>query len=260
MADVPISLKPAFKENFAPRNIHRTSQTTSKRRNELVANGNYIDLPKYNSRYKLDDIQGKLKGIYKNKCAYCEQKVEQFHVEHYRPKQTYCWIAFSWDNLICACSFCNEFKSTSFRINGAKATLTVNLASIKNINTHSHTYDASENPDMVNPEVTDPTGQIVFAKDGNISSANPRFDYTITTCRIHRTYLKDNRKKILDDFRRDLKDVFVDNTATADQETAIQTLVKKFIRDAANPENEFLAFRNYLLSNWINEEIKNAKI
>lgn len=259
MPDIPVSLKPAFKENFAPRRIHRSSYTTSKRRNELIKSGVYNDIALYNSRYKKVDIKIALLNLYNNKCAYCEQKVEQFHVEHYRPKQNYCWLAFSWDNLISACSYCNEYKDTKFQISGVAATLQVSLTVLKNINNLSPTYNVLENPDLINPETTDPTGNIQFQPDGNITSANAKFAYTITTCRIHRTYLKDNRRKILEDFRRDLKGAFVDSPTPAEQLIAINTIVTKFKTDAADDRNEFLAFRNFVLNNWLATEIKNAK-
>lgn len=259
MPNVPVSLRPPFRKNFAPQNIPRSSRTTSKRRGELIRNGAYIDQDIYNSRYKLSHIKIVLIDIYQNKCAFCEQRVEQFHVEHYRPKQIYYWLAFSWDNLISACSFCNEFKDVNFNINGPQAISGVNFNSSWNINTLSAGYDVSENPDLVNPEVTNPHDQIVFHKDGNITSANPRFTYTIGTCHVDRQYLNDLRKKILDDFRRDVKAAFVDNATPADQAIAIQTILTKFKSDTADKRNEFLAFRQYLIDNWMNDEIKNAK-
>jgi hypothetical protein len=127
IADVPHSLLPPFKAHFAPNNIPRTARTTSLRRNELIRGGAYKDADIYNSRYKLKDVKKALSGIYKNKCVYCEQKLEQFHVEHYRPKQVYYWLAFSWDNLIVACQFCNEFKGVNFQINGPAVVFAVSL-------------------------------------------------------------------------------------------------------------------------------------
>lgn len=259
MNQTPPSLRPPRKVNFHPGNIVRTAVTTNKRRFELIANGVYIDNNTYNSRYKTRDIKRKLISLYKNKCAYCEQKVESFHVEHYRPKQTYYWLAYSWDNLISACAYCNEYKSTNFQITPPQSILNVNNTNLRNINTLSNTYNASENPDLINPEVTNPYGSIVFHDDGNITSADAKFTYTINTCRIDRTYLKDRRKKIIDDLRRDLKAAFVDNATPAQQAVAIRTIVKKFTTDLKDVENEFLAFRRYVIDHWLPNEIKNAK-
>ncbi|MEZ4294438.1 MAG: hypothetical protein R3B70_05645 [Polyangiaceae bacterium] len=46
-----------------------------------------------------------------NKCAYCEASVrEGAPVEHFRPKDVYFWLTWSWDNLFIACSTCNDPK------------------------------------------------------------------------------------------------------------------------------------------------------
>jgi uncharacterized protein (TIGR02646 family) len=259
MNETPPTLRPPRRVNFLPQNIARASKTTNKRRFELIANGGYIDNDKYNARYKTGDIKTKLISLYKNKCAYCEQKVESFHVEHYRPKQTYYWLAYSWDNLISACAYCNEYKSTNFQITPPQSTLTVNNTNLRNINTLSNDYDTSENPDLINPEVTNPYGRIVFHDDGNITSDDAKFAYTINTCRIDRTYLKDRRKKIIDDLRRDLRAAFVDNATPAEQYVAIKTIVTMFTADWKDIENEFLAFRRYVIDHWLPNEIKNAK-
>lgn len=255
----PTSLRPPFGVSFAPKKISGPARKTSERRNRIIRNGAYLDTKANNSRYKTKDIKGKLKDIYKNKCAFCEQRLEQFHVEHYRPKQKYCWLTYSWDNLISACPTCNTFKGTHFRINGAKASFSVNFDSIRRINTLSAGYDAIENPDLVNPEVTDPSGMLTFNVDGSVTSADPRFQYTIDICRIDRDNLRDLRKKILDDFKRDLRVAFVSNLSKNDQTVAIETIVKKFLNDFADSRNDFLAFREYVIKNRLSEEIKDAK-
>ena len=257
--DIPPSLRSPFKQNFHPGNITRASKTTSKRRNELIRNGAFIDSDPYNSRYKSKDVKASLKRIYNNKCAFCEQRVEQFHVEHYRPKQTYYWLAFSWDNLLSACSGCNTHKGVNFRINGSPSSMVINLANLKNINTLSGTYNIQETPDLINPETTDPSGQITFAQDGGIGSANPKFVYTIDVCQIDRTYLKDNRMKILNDLRDDLKFAFVEFSTKAEQAASIKTVIERFIAASKDPKNEFIAFREYVINNWLAVEIKNAK-
>ena len=259
MNEIPTSLRPPRRINFHPRNVSRASKTTNARRFELIVHGAYVDTNTYNSRYKTSDIKRKLTSLYKNKCAYCEQKVESFHVEHYRPKQKYYWLAYSWDNLISACAYCNEYKSTNFQINGVQANLIVNHVNIRNINTLSARYNVSENPDLINPEVTNPLGRIVFHDNGNITSPDTKFTYTINTCRIDRTYLKDRRKKILDDLRRDIRSAFVDNATLAEQTVAIRTIVSKFKADWEDDENEFLAFRKFVIDHWIQIEIKNVK-
>src|ERR1700754_580527 len=94
---VPTSLIPAIPGLFPGRKtIPVTARTTHTRRMEVIVKKGYIDETSYNDRYKLADIKAILEKIYHGKCAFCEQKVEQKHVEHYRPKKTYYWLAFSW--------------------------------------------------------------------------------------------------------------------------------------------------------------------
>lgn len=45
------------------------------------------------------------------KCAYCETREEQAKyrdVDHYRPKDHYWWLAWTWENLLFACFACNR--------------------------------------------------------------------------------------------------------------------------------------------------------
>src|SRR5438067_2564511 len=64
------------------------------------------------------------------KCCYCERRMQkrELEVEHIRPKRGfrqsasqkkdeypgYYWLAYSWDNLLLACGYCNGTKSTVF--------------------------------------------------------------------------------------------------------------------------------------------------
>ncbi|SEO19133.1 TIGR02646 family protein [Flavobacterium sp. CF108] len=52
------------------------------------------------------------------KCAYCEANtdvVAHGDVEHYRPKSTYWWLAYTYDNYLFACQICNQtYKSDNF--------------------------------------------------------------------------------------------------------------------------------------------------
>lgn len=224
---------------------------------ELIALGNYRDEINYNSRYKQTDTQTLLKNIYHNKCAFCEQKVEQIHIEHYRPKKIYYWLAYSWDNLLLACPTCNINKGTHFEISGTFASFTNTPENIREINTNRVQWDRIEQPKMINPEVTEPLGSIQFERDGVIKSVDVRFAYTIDKCKIDRNYLNDERRKLLDNFQRDVKSAIIDNESVEEQKTEISGILRKFIRDSKDIDLQFLAFRNYAISNnWLNDIIK----
>ena len=47
--------------------------------------------------YKTKAVEEKLYEIYHLKCAYCERDIsdDDKHIEHYRPKSRYYWLAYS---------------------------------------------------------------------------------------------------------------------------------------------------------------------
>lgn len=59
------------------------------------------------------------------KCAYCESPtsvVTYGDVEHFRPKDLYWWLAFSFDNYTYSCQLCNQkFKGANFTLAGTRA-------------------------------------------------------------------------------------------------------------------------------------------
>lgn len=261
--EIPPSLIPAFADLFPARatrnlvSIPLPSRTTHARRMDAINQGSYTDNANFNSRYKQDDIREALKKIYKGKCAFCEQKEELTHVEHFRPKKIYYWLAYSWDNLLMACPTCNMHKSDHFELDGISATFNNTEINVRNINNSSAAYDATEIPKMVNPEITDPHGEIFFEKDGNIKSENPRFAYTINKCQIDRRALNDSRRSLIDRFKEHIRDVFISNETVQDQLVALKTNIRNFITDSENEDEEFLAFRKYAIaSDWLNDIVK----
>ena len=58
------------------------------------------------------------------KCAYCEAPtlpVAFGDVEHYRPKNSYWWLAYCYDNYLASCQLCNQrFKRDDFPIQNQK--------------------------------------------------------------------------------------------------------------------------------------------
>lgn len=260
---IPPSLIPSFEDLFPERvgkrlvPIPQKSRTTHDRRMDAINAGAYKDDESFNSRYKEEDIKQSLHEVYKGKCAFCEQNEEVIHVEHYRPKSIYYWLAYSWDNLLLSCPSCNGHKGTNFDLDGPLATFDNTEQNIRAINASSAGYDDSEIPQMVNPEVTDPKGQIYFEKDGRIRSDNPRFTYTIKKCKIDRKSLNDSRRSILDRFREYVRDSLIVNNTPHDQTTSLATNLRNFVSDAQNEHEEFLAFRYYAIeSDWLNDIIK----
>lgn len=253
---IPDSLKLPNRE-FFPKTIPRPPKTTHLRRMEVINGGKYIDTDLYNGRYKQEDVRIAIKEIYKNKCAFCEQYVEQGHIEHYRPKNTYFWLAYSWDNLLYACSGCNQYKSINFDIKGTLVTFVNTEENIRNIHKSSSIYDKLEKPKLINPEVTDPSGKIKFKKNGVIESDDDCFAYTIDKCKLDRKGLNDQRRKLIDKFKDHIRAVLHKYDNPAQQSSGIETIVMSFITDTNDPELPFIAFRKYaIFSGWLNDIVK----
>jgi len=235
------------------------TNSTHLARLDVIDNGSYYK-KSYDELYKKDDIKEKLNGYYYHKCAYCEQRVEQYHVEHYRPKKeqgldsfAYYWLAFSWDNLLVSCPTCNSKKGNKFRIRNNRVTFVQNEANINGINCLSSGYDLTEEPFMVNPEVTDPNNYIHFTIDGKMTSEDENFKYTIDeVCKLSRKDLNDQRRKLITDFENNLRAELKRCPNIDEKRIVVGIFIRKWVRDSRDNLNTFLAFRNYAIrENWI---------
>jgi len=257
---IPTSLKPPTSDYFF--NTNRPSKvckTTHLRRQEIIDNGGYIDTDNYNSRYKYSDVKTALNNLYHKKCAFCEQRVEVPHVEHFRPKSIYYWLAYSWDNLLLACSTCNSLKGNRFNIIGLQYSFVFNATNTyKNIHSSCAMLDNVEQPLLINPETEDSSSDFIFDKNGGVRSNNLRVAHTINECGLSRDDLKYQRKKILDDFKRDVESSFLENSGDIDKLKAeIGAYIKQFFRRSQSSEESFTVFRRYGVENsWLNEIIK----
>lgn len=232
LADIPAKL------------VVSEEQLTHKRRIELISKGAYIYESKYDSRYKTPDIKEKLNNIYLHKCAYCENYSEQTHVDHYRPKKDYYWLAYSWDNLICSCPVCNQFKKEEFAIKGKRVSPPNSTDDLSNINIwSSQKYDQQEKPLLLNPERDVLEDMFVFDKEGKIYGKSERANYTIKICHLNRTYLVDERRRIINTLRNKVRAVLLGTENKEQKKKRIQFLVEDFVDSALDKSNTFTAFR-----------------
>ena len=217
LADIPQSL------------VVAEGQLTHTRRKDLIKIGVYIDSEAYNSRYKLPDIKEKLENLYHHKCAYCENKVEQGHVEHYRPKKLYPWLAYSWDNLIYGCPKCNQFKGINFDIVGKRVAPPKITDDLTDINTwSSQRYDQLEKPKFLNPERDDLKDVFLFDMQG--------------------------RRKIINDFRNLVNAEYLKSNTIVAQKERLSVLVESFVDSAMDETNTFTAYRKAAVA-WIDDII-----
>ncbi len=210
-----------------------------------ILKSDYVDVK---NRYKVKSIQKKLSDIYHLKCAYCEKKLLDVpkHIEHYRPKRGgYYWLAYSWDNLLLSCGECNSAKGNKFPT--AKSRVTYNNEPFEDIHNLGDNYDRLEEPQIINPEKEDISYLLKFDKDGVIFSEDPRVAESIKICNLNREPLVKLRQMILTDFRKDMEGHLEYFKLKGDTSRFIPT-VKRFMEDI-NTENEFYAFRYFVLKN-----------
>jgi uncharacterized protein (TIGR02646 family) len=231
--DIPIILKSQNRKDAFDKNISSSQYSDDK------------------NLYKVVSVQKKLKDIYHLKCAYCEQKLLDApkHIEHYRPKNTYYWLAYSWDNLLLSCGSCNSSKGIKFQIK--KTIVAYTHESFEDIHNFGNSYDTIEEPMVVNPEKEDVLSKLIFNKEGNISSLDDRVIYTINeVCNLNREELIQKRVSILNDFISSVNGyIFL-----MENENELKNNVKLFIpivkdfKNKCNKTEEFYSFRYFILN------------
>ena len=224
---------------------------------------NNKDAKKYTSKtaYKTKDVQTKLSEIYHNKCAYCEKNIDDTdkHIDHYRPKSKYFWLAFSWDNLLLSCGQCNrDNKKDKFEIEGAKQEYeNYKLYSLGELQNIIKKLDEKEKPLIVNPEQVT---QIFLDNNlsfylfdelaGKIFSTEKRLKHTISLLGLNRKELLKKRLTILNDIKNTIKrrkDKYVifgnENKFIEELKTLKNDEIEKL-----TPNREFIAFREAIIN------------
>ena len=229
--------------------------TTQRRRNELIKAGEYIHENKYHSRYKQPDVKQRLKKLYRGKCAFCEQCIEQFQVEHFRPKSTYYWLAYSWDNLLAVCPTCNLTKRDYFEVANQRMSLADTKGALERIHHLAAEYNEREGNQLIHPEKEEVRARLSFGKDGSVRSEDERVASTIHACGLGRNDLRDRRKEVWDDLERKLNSRFFEyQSGDAAALAKIRGLLEDFASDAENLRNEFIAFRRYAAQHFLSRD------
>jgi len=184
-----------------------------------------------------------LKSIYHNKCAYCETSLLDTypHIEHFRPKDTYYWLAYSWSNLLPVCPVCNSHKSNNFDTYNTKITYSgqrLNLLHYKLL-----PYNKVEQPKLLHPEVDKFEQDIFFTNKGKIMSKNERVIYTVNTCQLDREDLRTKREKVLNKFFERLEKIYTIHKTNI---SYYQDIVEDFFEESAK-DKEFSLFKEFIL-------------
>ena len=210
-----------------------------------IASSSYCD---NNNRYKVGSVQKRLNKIYHLKCAYCEQKLLDApkHIEHYRPKDTYYWLAYSWDNLLLCCGACNSAKGKRFAIKNS--VVTYSNEAFCDIHGFGNNYDFVEEPKIINPEKEDVLDLIFFDSKAEIYSDDERVNHTIKNARnLNRGELVQLRKQIVTDSINRMNRHYLHFLQDKNINVFIPDIEN--FKENCNEENEFYAFRYFVLNN-----------
>ena len=90
---------------------------------KAIAEGN---AHRVSALYRHREVRKALEELFHDKCAYCESGTTagSWDVDHYRPKGRvaersdhpgYYWLAYTWENLYPACTFCNQRRKDAPR-------------------------------------------------------------------------------------------------------------------------------------------------
>lgn len=133
------------------------------------------------------------------KCCFCERKIGgEGDGEHFRPKASFCqgeghplerpgyyWLAYEWDNLLLACTICNQrFKRSLFPL----------LDPAKRARNH-HGDVTQERPLFLHPAQEDPADFIGFRQEvAYAKRGNRRAKETIKALGLNREVLSEERR------------------------------------------------------------------
>ncbi len=192
---------------------------TSEKKGSLLQIQDAISRQKGNKYSSYQNVYKKLKTLYHNKCAYCEEKVikenelqngevserkKDATIDHYRPKDAgYYWLGNEWTNLLFACATCNEaIKKKQFPINANKAILPTNvqLFDVNNVFDRTHfradkVFLLAEEPLLLHPEIDTPKEHLTFDSWGRIKALTERGEKTIQVLKLQR--FDDDRNAII---------------------------------------------------------------
>jgi len=213
---------------------------------------NFNDIPKIlltNKKNAFRDITviDKLKEIYNCKCAFCEQNLIDYKIEHYRPRKQYFWLENEWTNLLLICEDCISAKKDNFPINGK---MVKENTSNRNDNKVNSNLLLSEQAILINPEIDTPENHFYFDKSGIIYGNTMRGQKNITILNLNRQNLIEKRKKLIDEVNDLINSIDLKNLS---EEQIIENLINVFknLDNISQDENkEFTLLRRQLTNHF----------
>lgn len=151
--------------------------------------------------YRHTSVHQELYRMQHGKCCYCERSLDRGTIDHYRPKgavyqnpgdrvstRGYYWLAYTWENLLLACSECNtRFKRELFPLADPAV----------RVWHHSGAEKLPEElPLLLDPTLDDPEEHISFRAFTPVARTR-RGRETINTLHLDSAFLETQRERIL---------------------------------------------------------------
>ncbi len=205
----------------------------------------YKNLPQ-NKNYRNSEIRKKLEKAHHKKCCYCETFLfEAGEIEHFRPKKTYYWLENEYENLLWVCSTCNKHKSNKLPVKEIIAIEPDNV----------DVCDEKEELIMINPARSENINNfsIAFNKKCEITSENSLIQNTINICRLNRDALAEERRKIYQEFEN-----IINEMKKKEQKENYQNYLNEKLISPLKENKElcYIAFRKFIIKNWLGEMMK----
>jgi len=103
-----------------------------------------------------------------------------------------------------------------------------------------------ENPKIINVENFDPYPHLEFFRNGKMRSNHPKVRHTINVCNLNRIKLRDKRRTIIDDLRKEIIIAYRDNDKIK-RAAKLEQVIDSFLIKMQEPDRSFLALRRYLV-------------
>ncbi len=209
----------------------------------------FNDIPKIlltnkKNAYEDDSVKNKLKEIYHNKCAYCEQKLDKIKVDHYRPQSMYKWLENEWSNLLPVCHACNKNKTDKFPILSKQVKDEPQNKEDKKADSE---LLLSEKPIIIHPEVDTPENHFYYDKSGIIYGNTERGQKNVTILNLNRQDILEKRKQIIDNIDKQINNVEINNLL---EDKIVELILNVFInldKIAEDKNEEFTLLRRQII-------------
>ncbi len=162
------------------------------------------------AQFRMDLLKGikpELQAAFKNKCAYCESRLEitaHFEIDNFRPKggtvgndgefypEHYFWLAYEWNNLIPCCPACNRYKRNIFPLKNEQNRAPVGAVGQPLLD---------EGALLIDPCVDQPEEHLKFLLTGEVEPLTEKGSVTIKTLALNRKELTFARSQAASNFR-----------------------------------------------------------